>query len=550
MYILGITSPIAWNSAAALVKDGMLVASVEEERFNRVKHAPRMAPMQAIAYCLRTAGITLDRVDYVAVGGRDAAAMGALVFIQGLLERRFKNAFMTLGGAFEQFIFEYRVQHLLARELTSAAGLRWVFLPHHECHAASAYYCSGFSKANLLTLDGSGEDDAGYLGLGDGPRMRRFEKVPPCNSLGAFFEQVTDLLGFRPHSEEGKTMGLAAWGQPADDLHDVFVFTDTNFAIRRDSVQRLWKAYGPRRQPGQDLTDHNRVLAASAQQALERAGTTLARRLYRRTRETHWCMAGGVALNCDMNAKILAEPFVEHLYVQPAAHDGGTALGAALALHARLGGKSSFVMEHAYWGPEYSNDEIEAVLKEAKVPYERCQEIEPEVATRLARGEIVGWFQGRMEIGPRALGNRSILAHPAMAEMKDKVNRDIKHREMWRPFAPSILEEEAVNYFERARPSPFMLLTFKVIPSKVSDLAAAVHVDQTARVQTVSRKTNPRFYRVIARFGQLTGVPAVLNTSFNDRGEPLVGSPRDALRTFYGTGLDALAIGDFLLTKR
>ena len=550
MYILGITSPIHWNSAAAIVKDGVLLACAEEERFNRIKHAPRTLPLQAITYCLQAAGITLDQVDYIAVGGRDVAAVAGFVFLQSVLEGRFMNAFGTLGGSFEQWILEYRAKHSIARQLTQGArGPRWAFLSHHVAHAASAFYCSGFDKANLLTLDGNGEADAGYLGFGDGARIRRFEKVTPRDSLGYFYGQVTDLLGFRPHSEEGKTMGLAGWGDPLDDLHDVILFTDTRYRIRRDSVQRLFKAYGPPRRPTQELTARNRNFAASAQRALERAGVTLARRLHRISQETRWCMAGGVALNCDMNARILSEPFVEQLFIQPAAHDGGTALGAAMALNARLGGASAFVRPHAYWGPEYTNEEIAAVLKEAKVPYERCQDIESEVASRLARGQIVGWFQGRMEIGPRALGNRSILANPSDPSIKDRVNRDVKHREPWRPFAPSVLAECAADYFEGARPSPFMLLTFTVKPSKRTALTSAIHVDHTARVQTVTREANPRFYRLIQQFGRLTGVPAVLNTSFNDKGEPLVASPRDALRTFYATGLDALAIGDFLLTK-
>ncbi len=550
MYILGITSPIHWNSAAALVKDGVLLACAEEERFNRVKHAPRTLPVQAIAYCLQAAGITLDQVDYIAVGGRDVAAVAGFVFLQSIFEGRFVNAFGTLGGSFEQWILEYRAKHSIARQLTQGArGPRWAFLSHHVAHAASAYYCSGFDKANLLTLDGNGEADAGYLGIGDGARIRRFEKVLPRDSLGYFYGHVTDLLGFRSHSEEGKTMGLAGWGDPLDDLHDVILFTDTKYRIHRNSVRRLFKTYGPPRRSNQELTAQNRNFAASAQRALERAGVTLARRLHRISPETRWCMAGGVALNCDMNARILFEPFVEQLFIQPAAHDGGTAVGAAMALNARLNGVSSFVMPHAYWGPEYTNEEIAAVLEEAKVPYERCQDIESEVAARLARGQIVGWFQGRMEIGPRALGNRSILANPSDPSMKDRVNQDVKHREMWRPFAPSVLAECATEYFEGARPSPFMLLTFTVKSSKRAALASAIHVDHTARVQTVTREANPRFYRLIQQFGRLTGVPAVLNTSFNDKGEPLVASPRDALRTFYATGLDALAIGDFLLTK-
>lgn len=549
MYILGVTWPVSWNSAAALLKDGALLASVEEERLNRVKHAPRTPPLLAIAYCLQAAGITLDEVDYIAVGGRSAATAGFLALLQSVREGRLRNTMKILGGIAEQTIYEYRLKQVVHQLRSSARPMRWVFLPHHECHAASAAYCSGFPTANVLTLDGNGEDDSGYLGVVEATGLRRLEKIPPRNSLGYFFAQTTDLIGFRPHSEEGKTMGLAAWGVPTEDFHDVVAFTDTGYAFRRDAVRRLWARYGPRRHPSGELEDRHRNLAASAQRVLERAGVALARRLYRMNRQTSWCLAGGVALNCDMNAKLRALPFMERLFIQPAAHDGGTALGAALALHHRLVGPSSFVMRHAYWGPEYTNDEIEAVLKEAKVPYERCKDIAAVAAERLARGQIVGWFQGRAEIGPRALGNRSILAHPGQSEMKDRINRDVKHRERWRPFAPAVLEEAAADFFEQPGSSPFMLLTFNVKPAKQADLAAAMHVDRTARVQTVSRDTNPRFYALIEHFGRRTGIPAVLNTSFNDRGEPLVCSPRDAVRTFFGTGLDVLAIGDFLVTK-
>ncbi len=548
MYILGITSTISWNTAAALLKDGQLLAAVEEERLVRIKHAPRLPPLHAIAYCLRTAGITLNEVDYIAVGGRDAAAAGWLGMIQDLREGRLYQMVQTMGSAFEQFILEYRLQRLLARELGPGGPMpRWVFLPHHECHAASAYACSGFARANLLTLDGNGEDDAGYLGMAEGPRLRRFEKIAPRDSLGFFYGQVTDLLGFRPHSEEGKTMGLAGWGTPTDSLADLLIITDTQFSIRRAAYRRLWETY--RRRPGEPLTDHHRNLAASAQHALEQAALTQARRLYRLSPERRWCLAGGVALNCDMNARLKAEPFMEELFIQPAAHDAGTAIGAAFALYYRLKGTSRFTMSHAYWGPEYSHEEIEAVLRETKVPYTRCSDIATEAAIRLARGEILGWFQGRLELGPRALGNRSILAHPGLAAMKDRVNGEVKHREFWRPFAPSVLAEQAATYFEQAASSPFMLLTFKVRAAKAADLVAATHVDGTARVQTVTCEQNPRFYRLIEQFGQRTGIPAILNTSFNDRGEPLVASPRDALRTFFATGLDALAIGDFLVTK-
>lgn len=549
MYVLGITAPVSWNSAAALVKDSVLIAAAEEERFLRVKHAPRIPPLNAIAYCLSAAGIRLRDVDRIAVGFDGPVRYLAKMAAEELRVGHFSHI-LESAGATAEYVIQWEKLCRGLRRLDPAAAPRPVtFVSHHVAHAASAYRASGFARASVVTLDGNGEDDSGLLGLGQGPRMDRLRKIRLHDSLGVVYSHVTDLLGFVHHSEEGKTMGLAAYGSPTHDFQGLISFNHERHHVAPDFASRLQRQFGPARRPHEPLTSAHHDWAASVQKLCERAGSVLVESAIRRTGIPDVCLAGGVALNCDMNMIIQQLPSVRRLYVQPASHDAGTALGAALEVAAQYGAAAPFAMDHAYWGPEYSAEEIETVLKEGKVAYERCEDIADAAADLLARGKIIGWFQGRMEWGPRALGNRSILAHPGMAEMKDKVNGEVKHRELWRPFAPSLLEEQAADYLEDYAPCPFMLVAHRVKPAKAAALAAATHVDGTVRPQSVSTRTNPLYHRLISRFAQRTGIPAVLNTSFNDKGEPLVMRPQDALRTFWVTGLDALAIGPFLLTK-
>lgn len=549
MYILGITAPISWNSAAALVQDGVLIAAAEEERFLRVKHAPRTPPLQAIRYCLETAGIALRQVECLAVGFDSPASYFAKMALEEIRNRHFSRVLEGAGATAEYVIQWEKLQRGLRRLDPEAGPLRTIFVSHHVAHAASAYRVSGFSRASVVTLDGNGEDDSGLLAAWDGTRLRRWRTIRLRDSLGVVYSQVTDRLGFIHHSEEGKTMGLAAYGTPRHDFQGLVTVNHDHHRVAPDFERRLANAFGPRRRADEPLGPAHHDWAASVQRLVERAGAMLVDAAVRRTGAADVCLAGGVALNCDMNMVIQALPSVRRLYVQPAAHDAGTALGAAMEAAAQLGETAPFTMDHAYWGPEYSSAEIETVLKESKVAYERCEDIAEAAAELLVQEKIIGWFQGRMEWGPRALGNRSILAHPGVPAMKDRVNGEVKHRELWRPFAPSLLEEQAAEYLERYAPCPFMLVAHRVKPAKAAVLAAATHVDGTVRPQSVSAMTNPLYHRLISRFAQRTGIPAVLNTSFNDRGEPLVMSPRDALRTFWITGLDALAIGPFLLRK-
>ncbi len=547
--MLGLTATISWNTAAALIQDGRVVAAAEEERFNRVKQAPRMPPVQSAEFCLKFAGLTATDIDYVAVGFAAPSRYAFLRAIGTLRDLEFENFLHTFPSLGEYLIQQYKLRRDLEEAIPGITGRPWVYVRHHVAHAASALYASGFTEASVLTIDGNGENDSGLLGVAEGGKLKVLGRKLAPESLGGLYSNATHQLGFVRHVEEGKTMGLAAYGEPVIEIEGLRVGSDSYEMDRRFLISGFWEGLGEPRRSGEEITDGHKDLASSVQNALEEAGKALARGLYEATGKRALCLAGGVVLNCDMNAKILGLDCVDDVFIQPAAHDAGTALGAALEVAARHGDPTNFVMEHAYWGPEYGSEEIQAFLDEAKVAYSRPPDIEQAVAERLAAGDIVGWFQGRMEIGPRALGGRSILANPAMPEMKDKVNAEVKHREGWRPFAPSILEEEASKLVFDSYPSPFMLLTFTVRPEWREQLVASMHVDNTVRSQTVSKKTNPRYHGMISKFYEITGVPAVLNTSFNDRGEPIVMTPQDAVRCFSSTGLDHLAVGDFLISK-
>lgn len=552
MKVLGINQVpgmFAWNhdSAAALVVDGKLVATAEEERFNRVRHASGY-PRRAVEYCLKTGGLTLKDVDIIAVGYNPWAFLK-----RGRINLWPQNLLRDVANILILKLY----LHALLKDTGSRA--RVVYVEHHLAHAASAYRCSGFSRANILTIDGSGETESAVFFVGEGREVRRVWDVPlggmftrkKWQSIGLIYSRVTNLLKLGTNGE-GKTMGLASYGEPKYDFSSILSLENhDSYTINRRAIDVLYGKLA-RKRNSEPLSQEHKDLAASLQKALEDVAVALARESYGHTGIKNFALAGGVALNCNMNSRILAEDFCDALFVQPAASDSGIALGAALEAAHRAGDKTNFKMETAYWGPEYSDKEIEQILKETKMPYERVSSIEEKAADLIVMGNIVGWFQGRMELGPRALGNRSILANPGIAGMNDKVNIDVKHREVWRPFAPSITEEDASKYFqgmEKSSESPFMLETFYVKERYRSTFPAITHVDGSSRIQTVRQEQNPRYYKLLRELEKRTGHPIVLNTSFNDAGEPIVCSPHDAIRCFYGTGFDALAIGSFLVRK-
>ena len=540
LYILGLTHPYSWNTAAALLKDGQLVAFAEEERFTRLKHAPRMFPQKAMEYCLQEAGIELLEVDSIAIGMENWSQailpnfwpLQPLRFTYGKIQRTIQE--IRRGN--ESFPF-------------SARDKRVKFLNHHLCHIASSFYLSGFPKANVISLDGAGGGESGMLGWGEGLDLTIVHRVTNAGSWGALYERVTKALGFRPHSHEGKTMGLAAFGTPNPELLDFIDWSEPIPRIDHAGRSRFLRSLVHRRKD-EEFTQEHKDLAATVQDALERALKQMAKFLMEESGCKTLCMAGGVALNCSANGKLLQSDFVDDIYIQPASSDAGVALGAAVLQHVHETSKRpGFLFDHAYWGPSFSNEEVEKVLKESKMSYIKVENIEEKAAELLVDGKIIGWFQGRMETGPRALGNRSILADPSIKNMKDIINAEVKHREMWRPFAPSMLHEDIGLYVEGPHKSPFMILAFQVRKEKMKEFSAAVHVDNTARVQGVTEEANPRYYKLISEFKKKTGRGVILNTSFNVAEEPLVCSPCDALRTFYCSGLDALVIGDFVVEK-
>jgi carbamoyltransferase len=513
---------------------------VEEERLNRIKHAPRMAPKLAVEYCLQQAGISMTDVDAVAVGfGRPVdVAAGHLQHV-GLRK--------GWRGAIRWFAWNARYGLTIPGR---REGKRLIYVKHHLAHAASAFYPSGFTSANILSLDGSGGSEAGILGYGEGAGIHVLDYISNHDSWGALYEQVTGVIGFKPHSGEGKTMGLAPYGTPDPQG---FPFIDWSFDIPRiDRAGKLrYLAQLARREPSEPLTQAHKDLAATLQAALERAALQMVAYMHQRTGARRLCLAGGVALNCSMNGALLRSPYVDDIFIQPAAHDAGSALGAALAVHMKLTGqRPPFHMTHAFWGPEYDNEAILSALQEAGITtFRRSADICYDTARALRAGKIVGWFQGRAEVGPRALGARSILADPSIPQMKDRVNMKVKNREPWRPFAPSMLAEYTADYVEHAASSPFMILAFQTRPERYAELTSAIHVDHSCRPQTVTREAHPRYWALINAFRELSGIGAVLNTSFNVDSQPIVCSPADAVWTFQNCGLDYMAIGDYLVWK-
>jgi carbamoyltransferase len=562
MIVLGTTDPIGEDNAAAILVDGELLGSVEEERFSRIKHAPFTAPTNAIAWCLEQAGCELSDVDVIAVGFSDPRTILtknlADVARRTATRRRHSR---SLRGEYADYIRHRLSFSRLGAYLARAGRIphwkrlvrqgRLVFVRHHVAHAASAFFLSPFDEANIISLDGNGGEDAGLLGYGRGTTIHPLEFVDRELSWGIFYERFTAALGFRAHNDEGKVMGLAAYGDHGGEPFPFLRLGTNGFpTYDRDAMEEMLSQIRPR-QPGESpINGYHEHIAARLQFTLEQALARISEILYERTGLWDLCLAGGVALNCSANGKLLELPHVSRVFVQPAASDSGTALGAAVHAHTeRTGERPRTTFDHAYWGPEFSNEEIEAILVQAKVPYRRSESIAAEAARLIAAGKIVGWFQGRLELGPRALGARSILADPRNVEVKDAVNRNAKFREAWRPFAPSLPVERMEEYFGTPHPSSFMILAFQAREEVKSRIPATLHVDGTGRPQTVTKEANPRYWQLLNEMEKQTGVPVVLNTSFNVDSEPIVCTPRDALRTFYACGMDALAIGDFVLEK-
>jgi len=577
MNILGINAYHA-NASAALLCDGRLVAAVEEERFNRVKYAAGF-PIQAIRYCLAEAGITLDDVDHVAIPRDPWARLATKVFYalrmpSFALERarvmaRFAGVKEELAQAFD-----------IAPESIRAQFHR---IEHHQAHLASTFFVSPFEQAAVLSADGLGDFASTMWATGRGEILKVHGSVAFPHSLGMYYTALTQYLGFWKFGDEYKVMGLAAYGEPAylDEFRRI-VRSNGSLAFRlgldyfthhRHGAEMTWRdagqtpvlgrlfsgemehLLGPARGPEAPLEQRHRDTAATMQAALEETLLTMLNALHRQTKLQNLCLAGGVAFNCVANGKIFERTPFERVFVQPAAGDAGLSLGAACHVyHQILGQPRQFVMDHSHWGPGFSTNEIRRVIanrganSEVHVAELNEDFLVKTVAQSIAQGKIVGWFQGRAEWGPRALGNRSIIADPRRPQIKDVLNQRIKHRETFRPFAPSVLAEATGEYFERSDPSPFMTFAYAVRPEKRAVIPAPTHVDGTARLQTVNREANPLYWRLLKEFANLTGVPVIVNTSFNEN-EPIVCRPEEALDCFLRTKMDVLVLGNFVLEK-
>ncbi len=553
MIIIGLTGPLSQDQTACIIKNGKLLAIAEEERFVRIKHAPRLVPENAIKFCLDFAKATPEQVDIIALGWKHPFPMYLQSTLENLRSLDFKRIPLELYGISLYIGGLARLYRFLERagfKLKGENKTKIIFYPHHLAHAASTYRCSGFEKANIITLDGQGEDDSGAIWSGINGKIKRIKRIGHHQSLGGVYHTTTEILGFKAHSQEGKVMGLAAYGKKLPIGNKLWRVFREGYFLQRGWDKKIWDLFGPIRNSSLPLTNRHKNIAYTVQNFTENAGVAIARKAYKKTKANDFCLAGGVALNCDMNAKIFNMKFVKNIFIQPAAGDAGTALGAALQTAYEYGEKADFKMEHAYWGPEFSNGQIEKTLKESKLIYKKISSVTSYTARKLAQGKIVGWFQGRSELGPRALGNRSILAHPGLQGMKDKINHFVKHREPWRPFAPSILHEEGDKYFENYCFHPFMILALKAKGIAKKQLSQTLHVDGTGRVQSVTRETNQKYYDLITAFKKITGIPALLNTSFNDKDEPLVQTPKEAIKMFFGSGMDILVLGDFVVEKK
>jgi carbamoyltransferase len=590
MHILGI-SCYYHDAAAAIVRDGQLLAAAEEERFSRIKHDYSF-PKNAIEFCLQHAGITARDLDYVVFYEKP--------FLK--FERILTTSMQTYPRSWKVFresMITWLLDKLWVREvIAEQVGIdkdKILFGEHHLSHAASAFFCSPFDEAAILTVDGVGEWATATQGRGKDNTIELLQEIRFPHSIGLLYSAFTAFLGFEVNEGEYKVMGMAPYGAPKyqDKVQKLIkVDNDGSFLLDMDyfcfhhSTEKTFNGkfvelfgeprepklhfftessgypsyFGPKPSNYDELCEKNQYyadIAASIQRVTEESLLKIANALYQRTGLRKLCMAGGVALNSVANARILKETPFEEIYIQPAAGDGGGAVGAALyAYHSMLGHPRSFVMEHAYWGKEYKENEILQFLKQNNIRYRYIEgdKLIDEVVDRLTSGKVIGWYQGRFEWGPRALGNRSIIADPRRTDMKDIVNTKIKFREPYRPFAPSVLAERAEEYFDLPNapqhyPGRYMLYVTPVKEEKQQVIPAITHVDGTGRLQTVFKDLNPRYYKLIESFGKATGVPVILNTSFNLKGEPIVTTPQNAFSTFSRSEIDMLVLDKYVVEK-
>ena len=575
MYILGLNA-YHGDSAACLLKDGKLINAIEEERIRRIKHWAGF-PSEAVKFCLKDAGITISDVDYITIGRNPSAHLG----------KKIVSSLKKLANF--QFIKD-RVSNIkkvtsLKSEIANGLGVsesdiraEIMHIEHHRSHLASAFFVSQFEEAAILSIDGFGDFSSTMIAIGKGNKIEVLDSVTYPHSLGVFYTAFTQFLGFPWYGDEYKVMGLAPYGEPkyVDNLKNVvklkdnglFELDESYFIHSTEGVAMTWdngapfigriysdkviKEFGQPRDKDEPLTQYHKDMAASVQKHCENVIFHVLNHLQKRTGLKNICIAGGVAQNSVANGKVLELTDFEKIYIPSAGYDAGTAIGSTLwQYHQNLGKERKYFIRDAYFGAQYSDDEIEQVLKEAKIDYKRCASDNETIeltAEMLANGAVIGWFQGRTEFGPRALGNRSVLVHPGRPDAKDLINAKIKRRESFRPFAPSILREYVNEYFEQEDDVYFMEKVFMIRAEKRSGLPAVTHVDGSGRLQTVHKDVSPKYYALIDKFREKTGLPILLNTSFNEN-EPIVNHPKEALDCFLRTEMDAIVMGNCVVVR-
>ncbi|HEV8289721.1 MAG TPA: carbamoyltransferase C-terminal domain-containing protein [Candidatus Norongarragalinales archaeon] len=555
MLYLGLSggTPGAHDPAAALIEDGKILSVMEEERLSLVKHGGGAFPTLAAKWCLKQAGVKITDVDKVCYYMRP-----------DIIEALKRGSVFKPQSWIGAIGFYRRADSVVGQNLKHyfRANPKVHYVEHHVAHAASSFYISGFEKANILSMDGAGERATTLLAVGDGKKIEKIKEIYLPNSMGILYSTFTDFLGFKPDCDEGKVMGLAPYGKPTWDFFKLGIVTLTPDGYKVDPTwfggdgslysEKVVKTFGEPRLGGTTDERHANV-AASMQDCLEKTAIHLARILYNKTGLRDLCITGGVGFNCKMNGVLLQQDFIDNVFVPPTAGDAGGAIGSAV-YESEMDGHGFSKLKHAYYGSAYDEAAIEKELKLAKVKYERVSDVPGTAADLVAKGRIVGWFQGRMEMGARALGARSILANPAHADMKDKINHYVKHREPFRPFCPSMTVDAGQKYLNsngKPKDAPYMIVAYDIVEERRDDIPAVVHVDGTARPQTVERDVNPLYYDYLKALGKVNnGVEVSLNTSFNDMGQPIVERPDQAVKMFYGCGMDDLVIGPFLLTKK
>ncbi len=564
------------NPSAVLLRNGEIAAFVEEERFVRDKHAADKFPRHAAEYCLSEANISLEAVDYIAVGW-DAARFPASI-AQSYLEmwyhyqpcsRHVLEWQLTNLSRYTPENLRCNISKNLFQGITEAQQPKIRFIKHHLAHACSAYLPSGFDDAVIITADGHGEDDCTNIWLGEQGEIQHVQEWKLPHSLGWFYTKFTQWFGFRPHDGEGKLMGLAAYGKEVLELSNKIekVMSLTGDPqVYEVNARFFYDDYGqdgpytlewislfgqPRplesRAP---FSDYHKNLAYAVQAKLELVCLALVECAMQITGKSKVCVAGGTFMNCKVNGAIARKIGLKNFFAQPVAADNGISLGAALAVCNELSIRWSEPLKSLYYGPSFTNIQIETALKSLGVPYRQSLDVEKETANYLSKAKVVGWFQGRMEVGARALGNRSILADPTNLHMQEIVNNRVKLRENWRPFCPAVADTDCARYFDHNHDLPFMIISTDVKPHVKEMLPSVVHIDNSVRVQTVTQDVNPRFHKLIKNFKKLTGHGVLLNTSFNIRGEPIVCTPEQAIQCFLNTEMDILAIGDFIIEKQ